>query len=384
MPKTDAEVNNIVDKLHFRSFNKIWEYLSNEYEDITRKQAKRVFDQRLKDITKTEKKHKKYFNPVFSTHTNAYLMDLLENQRGFAPKYWYIFININTRYAYAYPIERKTEKEILDVLKSFVENNNVNSLTGDDESAFSSKNTVEYLTNKKISLRIIQEQQHGALSIIDRFIRTLRDMNIPTEKTKKQSGDEKYTNFTEKRMRKLMNIYNNTYHNIIQMKPSQMKDDIDLETKYIRHCLTRRYKAITQPGYQLAENEYVRYVLEHKKTDKKRYKVSRECYIISGKEGNLYILSAKDGTTRLFPRWRLISLGITKPNNIKVADTFPGISKGVVSKILRYGKDRNHYVVLFEVPGEEEVEDEIPKSYLRGKFPTKKSQLEIEFEKKKQ
>ena len=63
-----------------------------------------------------------------------------------------------------------------------------------------------------MSLRIITEQRHSALGIIDRFIRTLRDMNIPTVKSEHQSTHEKYRDFTVKRMNKLLEIYNNTTH----------------------------------------------------------------------------------------------------------------------------------------------------------------------------
>ena len=71
-----------------------------------------------------------------------------------------------------------------------------------DESAFTSKIVLNTLTSHNVSLRIITEQRHSALSIVDRFIRTLRDMNTPTVKTQNQSTHPKYRDFSVKRMNK--------------------------------------------------------------------------------------------------------------------------------------------------------------------------------------
>ena len=73
-----------------------------------------------------------------------------------------------------------------------------------------------------MSLRIITEQRHSALGIIDRFIRTLRDMNIPTVKSEHQSTHEKYRDFSVKRMNKLLEIYNNTVHSSTNHTPAEM------------------------------------------------------------------------------------------------------------------------------------------------------------------
>lgn len=86
-------------------------------------------------------------------------------------------------------------------------------------------------------VHIITEQNHSALGIVDRFIRTLRDMNTPNEKTMKQSHDSKYKTFSLKRMNKLIEIYNNTYHRRIKFTPKEMFDDSELEYKYIESQL---------------------------------------------------------------------------------------------------------------------------------------------------
>ena len=57
------------------------------------------------------------------------------------------------------------------------------------------------------NLSIIPDKNYSALGIIDRFIRTLRDMNTPNEKSKSQSHENKYRVFSYSRMQKLIEIY---------------------------------------------------------------------------------------------------------------------------------------------------------------------------------
>ena len=389
----DNELNKFIDKLHLRSFDKIWIHVKNEFnegginEKVSKEQLRRVMKKRIKDpVNEIKKNKKKFMNTIFSDHPYSYVMDILENQAGYTPRFWMIFVNVNTRYAHAYDMRSKDKNSVKGAIEKFInhvedeDEQRVYSLTGDDEGAFSSASLVNYLKDKKVSLRIVKEQNHGALSIIDRFIRTLRDMNIPTEKTKRESGDLKYMNFSVKRMKKLIKIYNNTFHGTIGMTPKEMQNDYELEDKYIRKMLIKSYNKFKQEGYLLNEGDWVRVVLERKKMKKRRYKVSRECYKIIGREGQTFIISARDGSTRLVPRWRLIMIGKRRPENIKWAETIEGIEKGVLKRIVDWGNnEKTKYKVEFEMPDGSVYEDVIPISYVRGKYPQMETKLEKEF-----
>ena len=378
---SDIELNKYIDKLHLRTFGKIWKHVVLDYGDqVSKVQLKRVLKKRVKDSRKAIVRNKRYMNIVFSDHPYGYVMDLLVNKSSFKPRYWFVFVNINTRYAFAYPLNNKDKTSVLNVLKMFVKDTKVFSLTGDDEGAFSANDVVKFLTDKHVSLRIVKEQNHGALSIIDRFIRTLRDMNIPTEKTHRESIDEKYVNFSVKRMGKLVKIYNDTYHSSIGMKPIEMQNDVKLEDKYIKKMLLKHMQKIKDDGYLLNEGEYVRVVLDKDAMEKRRYKVSREVYKVVGREGQLFIISAKDGSTRLVPRWKLISVGMEIPDNMKFASTIVGVEKGVLKRIVDWGnKDKTKYKVEFEMPDGSVYKDVIPISFVRGKYPQMETKLEKEF-----
>ena len=144
--------------------------------------------------------------------------------------------------------------------------------------------------------------------------------------------------------------------------------------------LLKHMQKIKDDGYLLNEGEYVRVVLDKDAMEKRRYKVSREVYKVVGREGQLFIISAKDGSTRLVPRWKLISVGMEIPDNMKFASTIVGVEKGVLKRIVDWGnKDKTKYKVEFEMPDGSVYKDVIPISFVRGKYPQMETKLEKEF-----
>jgi uncharacterized protein with von Willebrand factor type A (vWA) domain len=82
----------------------------------------------------------------------------------------------------------------------------------DKESAWNGEAITSWLESQAIDSKLIPNQQHTALGVIDRFIRTLRDML--------DKEDERV--FSEKKMHELISHYNHTYHEGIQMAPDEM------------------------------------------------------------------------------------------------------------------------------------------------------------------
>ena len=145
-------------------------------------------------------------------------------------------------------------------------------------------------------------------------------------------------------MEKLIDIYNNTIHSSIGMKPVEMENDEKYERKYIAFCLIQRSKA---KDYTIPKGHYVRVVLSKELMKKRRYKVSREVYIVDDRDGKNYFVKAQDNTMMSLPRFRLIDLGDTKPDKYKLAETIPTgfrIPVGIISSdgkklLVNYGDD---------------------------------------------
>ena len=385
----DSAVDSAIDKTHLRSTRKITPHVKRKHPNVTEQQIKDVNKTRPKDSYHHEPS--RYYYPVFANHHHAFQMDLLEQSHNSAaerssskdrppeyPAYFLILININTRYAHAIPTERKTKEAINEILSTFISTHPVTSIVCDDESAFTSKIVLNTLTSHNVSLRIITEQRHSALSIVDRFIRTLRDMNTPTVKTQRQSSHPKYRDFSIKRMNKLLNIYNNTVHSTTNHTPAEMEQDPNLETQYITEKLYQLERRRKQKDFELQPDTYVRYILPKDPHTKSRFKVSPEAYRISHRDGNAYVLIAQDGTVKTVSRWRIIPLGSELPAKLKLGSSF-GNNNGTVQEILSYNPQNHRYTVLFNMPDGSTYQDTIHESFLRGSTPQIQSQIEREY-----
>ena len=370
-------VNEIVDELRFRSFDKVYATVKNELPNVRKKEVRKVLMMRKKDKRLRRNQIKPYQIKIFSRSLNTWFMDLLDNGKENEPRYWFIFIGTNNRYGVALPLNSKSAEDVRDALNIFISEFSPAKLTSDQEKAFMEKRNIELMKEKKVLLQTVPERNHSSLSLIDRFIRTLRDMNrVVDGEINKQSTDEEFKSFSVEKMDELIDIYNNTYHSAIKCTPKEMFDNEELEKEYIFNCMDKHEKQKRIEDFELKENEFVRYVIDKDPLKKKRYNVSNESYKIAGKEGKHYILEAADGTTMIKPRYKLVRADVNKYQQAKTID---GAWNGVLKEIISFDKRTNKYKVKFDDGNNGEYIDNIPVSYLRGRFPTRMTAMEKEF-----
>ena len=370
-------VNEIVDGLRFRSFDKVYSSIKSELPNVKKKEVRKVLMMRKKDKRLRRNQVKPYQIKIFSRSLNTWFMDLLDNGKDNEPRYWFIFIGTNNRYGVALPLNSKNAEDVRDALNMFITEYKPAKLTSDQEKAFMEKRNIELMKEKKVLLQTVPERNHSSLSLIDRFIRTLRDMNRPVDgEINKQSIDEEFKSFSVEKMDELIDIYNNTYHSAIKCTPKEMFDNEELEKEYIFNCMDKHEKQKRIEDFELKENEFVRYVIDKDPLKKKRYNVSNESYRIAGKEGKHYILEAADGTTMIKPRYKLVRADV---NVYQQAKTIDGAWNGVIKEIISFDKRNNRYKVKFDDGNNGEYIDIIPVSYLRGRFPTRMTAMEKEF-----
>jgi hypothetical protein len=377
-------IDRAIDKSHFKSLQKVAPHVKAMVPSATDEEIKRVH--KLRPTDELPYHIENYMSPIFSTHPHSFQIDLLQNSTTAPPEYpkfFLVAININTKFGYATPTSSKRKGEVLNAIKKFVTDCRVSSIVCDEESAFVSEEVVDFLTEKKISLKIINNQRHSALGVIDRFIRTLRDMNgRPTVTGKRTSDDPRYRDFTDKRMQKLLKIYNDTVHRTTKHKPIDMENKRSLEISYIIERLYDRERRAKVTDAELKEGQFVRYILPRKVLGKNRFKVSPEYYKISHRDGRAYVIMAKDGTVLTVARWRLfpvsdvsrLRMGKSFNNRYGTVISINGEEKGTHGRPSRYE-------VTFEGPDGERYEDVIPKINLRGSNPQVKSELELKWEK---
>ena len=370
-------VNEIVDELRFRSFDKVYSSIKSEMPNVRKKEVRKVLMMRKKDKRLRRNQIKPYQIKIFSRSLNTWFMDLLDNGKENEPRYWFVFIGTNNRYGVALPLNSKNAEDVRDALNEFITEFSPAKLTSDQEKAFMEKRNIELMKEKKVLLQTVPERNHSSLSLIDRFIRTLRDMNrVVDGEINKQSTDEEFKSFSIEKMDELIDIYNNTYHSSIKCTPKEMFDNEELEKEYIFNCMDKHEKQKRIEDFELKENEFVRYVIDKDPLKKKRYNVSNESYKIAGKEGKHYILEAADGTTMIKPRFKLVRADVNKYQQAKTID---GAWNGVLKEIISFDKRTNRYKVKFDDGNNGEYIDNIPVSYLRGRFPTRMTKIENEF-----
>ena len=213
MTSVEESVNRIIDKTRFRTFPKLRAAVRKDNPDITNKELRDIISRRNHDIRLGRVRNKIYQVKIFSRSRNSWFGDLYDNLDGHEPRYWHIFINTNTRYAIAYELPDKNKNYIRYVLVRFVNEYHSRKLTHDEEKGLVADINVDYLKEHKCALFIVQEQLHSTLGIIDRFIRTIRDMNKPVEKpVTDESNDEQFKCISRDKMRKILESYNNTVH----------------------------------------------------------------------------------------------------------------------------------------------------------------------------
>ena len=359
-------MDTYIDNLGFRSLDKVYKAVKEKFPDIKKSDVKEYLESlgaenknELKPKTMRSKMGKSY-----SAFIGGYQIDLFIYKR----KYYLLAININTRYGYiSKPIKNKSVHEVLPEIKIFVDRFKPQIISCDNEPAFTSKDTVDYLISKDIELRIITEQLHSSLGIINRFCRTIRDMIFKSKSLTLEEAIE---------------IYNNSYHRMIGMKPKDMQNDSELEEMYISKSIFENKAKIKKLHENIKVGSKVRFINEYENKLKKiRYKLSPYYYIVDSIDNFKAAIMAKDGSIKSVPLYRIVKL---KPSETRIqfAETIDGTSRGIIDEIVDYNTKNKSAKVKFTLPDGNHQIQTIPVRYLREQIPTRVSDLEMEFLKK--
>lgn len=309
----------------------------------------------LRKIVHDVKVPKAKFMNIYSKHSGGYQMDTFINDKTKDGLNYLMLININTRKAYCYPMKGKGAKEVAQALNKFFEDEpDVYSITSDQDAAYLSNDVLQLMKTKNIVYTTTEDNNHNVLGIINRFMRTIRDM----------VGENRFIN--EKEMDSLIDSYNNSPHRSLDYKiPNEMTEKDEKE--YVKT------KSQNNP-YDFKPNDRVRIIQAKEPFSKRRNKVSKEAYIVDSKAGNQFIIKSKDESIDKLPGYRLI-----KTQNKNIAQTLKGGKRGIVEKIISYDTTKNKYKIKYS----EGTEDIIPAKNLREGAPTKLSNLEVDYRSKK-
>ena len=355
-------MNEYIDTLGFRSVDKVYKAVKERFPDVKRSDVQEYLSslgtQSKTDISAKAMRGK--MGKSYSSYINTYQMDIFIHNR----KNYLLIINVNTRYAHISDVMKsKSVKDVLPEIKSFVNEFKPQIISCDNEAAFTSKDTIEFLTANDVELRVVTEQIHSSLGIINRLCRTLRDMSYLMK---------------DSSLSECVDNYNHTYHRMIGMKPITMQKDSDLEEMYISHCIFENKLRLRNLSKEIKPKTRVRYIVDDNKMSKIRYRLSPCYYIIDSIDNFKCVIMAKDGSSKSVPLFRVVKL---KPSETRVpfADTIEGTSRGMIDSILDYNTNRKLVKVKFILPDGDYETQTIPVSYLREQIPTRISDLEMDY-----
>jgi transposase InsO family protein len=115
------------------------------------------------------------FRPIFARKTKSYQMGKLVQAKS---NPFLIFINVYSRKAYAYSMKNKSAGEVLDALNKHLEKvGQITELSSDQDTAYLSDIVQKFILENHIDHFTTEEKNYHKLGIINRLIKTLRDLN---------------------------------------------------------------------------------------------------------------------------------------------------------------------------------------------------------------
>ena len=296
----------------------------------------------------SEQRH--IMRPIYSEKPGAYQFDTFVN--GSDPPYYFIAINVNTRKAFAFPMTTKASPSVLQALKALQSMVPIiSAMTSDQDAAYLTESVLSFMKDHNIDYRTTEDHDHNRLSIINRFIRTIRDMNSKPH-------------ISTNKMKALLNAYNTTIHSSIGCAPNDMTND--LEKDYIER--KRAHTDALRLTTRLDPGTTVRIMTASDRFKKKRSNLSKELYTVAANEGSNVLIKGMDHSVASYPRFKLF------PSTTgKLAKTIDEAKRGIVETIL------DHNATKYKVQYEGGVTEWIPKRNLREGRPTIPSQLEYAY-----
>jgi hypothetical protein len=375
----NAAVHTFLDSLEWKSLKHVKQHVKAQFPGISEYQIDAVLKERQHDRRRNENINlSKYYVKIFSSRPNSWFCDIYDNTATGNPRYWMLFINTNTRFGRAYQLNGRGVNDVQPVFQQFINDEHPVKITSDEESAFVSDQICNFLEANHVSQYIVTQANHSSLGIIDRFIRTLRDMNTPRGDSVNQSTHGEFKVITPAKLTNFLQLYNSTEHTQTGLAPQAM--DANAEKEYIFKMMEKKEKHDQRvPHLRLNINDNVRVRLPRRDfKSKKRSSYSVEYFKISGYDGFQYTLMANDGDTMTLPRWRLLPLA--NPAHFKYADhvadlTNVGNGFAVIHTIYAYNPQTHHFDVDQQMPGGQLQPQYMTIRAMRGNFPQNVTRL---------
>ncbi len=243
-----------------------------------------------KDLNPT-KQQEKFQRHTFSKYVNSYELDLMfftYNEKYEAAIYL-VLININTRFAYIVLMtDKETETIKRAISKLIYYGLKISHVRHDGEKSLDTPEMEKFWQEMNINVYRSPSKFTNKNRIVDRFIRTLRDLYFNSVGNKKLSYEKQHD-----LMQQIVTYYNNTEHSSTGIAPAEMT--YELEYKYIdtmsRMDRMQRQKQVNEGLLNFKKGDKIKIYLDLSKTSeafvKKRGNYIYDATFIDYHHGNV-------------------------------------------------------------------------------------------------
>jgi hypothetical protein len=165
-------------------------------------------------------------------------------------------------------------------------------------------------------------------------------------------------------MNSIITEYNESRHSSTKIAPNQFTHDNEVD--WMNDKLNESHK---KESVRLPEGSLVK-ILNEGSFQKRRMNYSKDAYKINSRDGNQYIVEAKDKSVGRYPLYKLHSV-----EHGALAKTLKDGKYGIVDKITNYTPKTNKYQLVYEGG----VKDNVLPKVLRKGNPTRLSLAEVKY-----
>ena len=234
------------------------------------------------------------------------------------PPYFLILIHVNTKKAYYVPMIHKDASTVKAAFVKYVLPNvpNIRQIVTDEDSAYTGHEMQELFKANNIKHVTTKDYGKHILGTINRFMRTLRDMN----------GANRNISIT--RMHQLIERYNDQIHRTTKHKPNEMNEHDEKQFIMDQYQKEQAIKAATL----IPSNQPIRIALDQKLFEKRRLNFTQQAFNIERMDGKQYVIKDNDGEEVRVPRWKIKVGGVVESTDEPV-------------KIIEWNETKNMYKV---------------------------------------
>ena len=223
--------------------------------------------------------------------SNKKFIDFQNRVRDDYPPYFLILIHVNTKKAYYAPMIHKDAATVKASFEKYVLPNvpNIRQIVTDEDTAYTGTQMQALFKANNIKHITTRESGKHILGTINRFMRTIRDMNSP------------HRNISISQMHQLIAEYNERVHRTTNHKPNEMNEHDEKQFIMDQYQKEQAIKAATL----IPTNTPIRIALDQKLFEKRRLNFTQQAFAVQRMDGKEYVVKDINGEEFRVPRWKI-------------------------------------------------------------------------------